>query len=204
MNIRELINKIDDIQLTEVTSRPVIVVDIQPAYGPTGCDRIIDDFVDFINRSNSKILYFYNGAEDSGLTEDSQQDVVYYLLDNGLEEDKLDNIVKFKDKGYGFLRDWMDNGIDDSTIIRTLRYMYQHRINDSREIPEEVFTDITDNQIEDQESMIIYVPDISISELRSFNNSVIVGGGRSECLRELQLIMNSFNIKYKEIQELIY
>jgi len=31
-----------------------------------------------------------------------------------------------------------------------------------------------------------------------------VGGGRMECLREVELLMNAFNIKYKRIDHLVY
>jgi hypothetical protein len=31
-----------------------------------------------------------------------------------------------------------------------------------------------------------------------------MGGGRDECLREVELLMNAFNIKYKRIDSLVY
>lgn len=31
-----------------------------------------------------------------------------------------------------------------------------------------------------------------------------MGGARDECLREVELLMNAFNIKYKEIGNFIY
>jgi hypothetical protein len=45
---------------------------------------------------------------------------------------------------------------------------------------------------------------ISVGQLRKFNGAYIMGGGRDECLREVELLMNAFNIKYKRIDSLVY
>ena len=44
----------------------------------------------------------------------------------------------------------------------------------------------------------------SVAQLKRFNGAYIVGGGRNECLREIELLMNAFNIKYKRIDSLVY
>jgi len=44
----------------------------------------------------------------------------------------------------------------------------------------------------------------SVAQLKRFNGSYIVGGARDQCLREVELLMNAFNIKYKRIDSLIY
>ena len=45
---------------------------------------------------------------------------------------------------------------------------------------------------------------VSISQLKRFANSYIMGGARNECLKEIEILMNAFNISYKEIDSLIY
>ena len=45
---------------------------------------------------------------------------------------------------------------------------------------------------------------VSVGQLRKFNGAYIMGGGRNECLREVELLMNAFNIKYKRIDSLVY
>ena len=45
---------------------------------------------------------------------------------------------------------------------------------------------------------------ISVAQLKRFSGAYIVGGGRNECLREVELLMNAFNIKYKRIDSLVY
>ena len=44
----------------------------------------------------------------------------------------------------------------------------------------------------------------SIAQLRRFNGAYLVGGGRNECLQEVELLMSAFNVKYKRIDRLVY
>jgi len=50
----------------------------------------------------------------------------------------------------------------------------------------------------------INIPDIPINKLRKFSGSYIVGGGKNECLKEVQIFMSVFNIRAKEVREFIY
>jgi hypothetical protein len=186
--------------LFETGNRPVIVVDVQPAYS-NACNHIVEPLVEFLNGHNGKILYFING-DDSGLSDDNQYTVMEYLSEYGLDSDKMHQI-QWHDKGYGWLRAWMDSGVQDSTIIRTLRYMYMHRINDSRDLDEEVFNQLVQGEYEYDSDPLIVAP-FEISLLKKYNNCYICGGGRNECLKEVQLMMNAFNIRYTMIQSLIY
>ena len=104
----------------------------------------------------------------------------------------------------------MDYGVDHAAIIRTIREMYQQKVTDSRElfdgedsedyieqmgklgIPEEVLSDA------------ISVEWTSVAQLKRFSGCYIMGGGKNECLKEVQLLMNAFNIKYREVEEFIY
>ena len=56
----------------------------------------------------------------------------------------------------------------------------------------------------DDREMNIYLPDISIADLKTLSGSLLGGGGQHECLKEMQLLMNAFNIKYKLVQDWIY
>jgi hypothetical protein len=44
----------------------------------------------------------------------------------------------------------------------------------------------------------------SVAQLKRFQGAYIMGGGRNECLREVELLMNAFNIGYKRIDRLVY
>ena len=45
---------------------------------------------------------------------------------------------------------------------------------------------------------------LSIGLLKQFNGCYLVGGHEEECLAEVTLLMNAFNIKYTMIKQFIY
>jgi hypothetical protein len=114
------------------------------------------------------------------------------------------------DKGYGYLRSWMDHGIEPSIIIATIREMYSQKVSDTRELQFPAFNRRTTTQsliqgaIEEMEDDPMSVGWTSIAQLKRFSGAYLVGGGREECLREVELLMNAFNIKYKRIDSLVY
>lgn len=188
--------------LTEATRKNVIVCDIQPLY-----EKYIPfktyEFADFLNGSRGNILYFFNGPETIA-SDDSKEEISYWLVENGLDESRLDDIT-WKDKGYAFFRSWMDLGVSDADMIKAIRYMGNKKVYDSRDIETEEWLELFEGRYEDiitDDS--IYFPDISVSELRKWSGSLICGGGKNECLKEVQLLMSAFNIKAKEIRRFIY
>ena len=121
--------------------------------------------------------------------------------------------VTFDDKGYGYFRTYMDNGVTDAKIIKLIRYMYLQKVSDSRELfggedsenYEPQFKKFMGNDFHDWMLFDpLYIKWTSVARLKKFSGSYIYGGGRHECLKEVQLLMNAFNIKYKEIKSLIY
>lgn len=99
----------------------------------------------------------------------------------------------------------MDNGIDEATIQKVVRYMVMNRIDDSRDIPEEILNNFLGGSNHQLESDPIYIPDfITISNLRKWKGSYLVGGGAYECLKEMQILLNTFNISYTLVKEFIY
>jgi hypothetical protein len=200
--------------IQEGLSHPIIVVDVQPEYANYGNNRKkCDQIIQFVNKQTGPVLMFVN-AEGSGVSSDSLQDIKQYWEETiGYTEDENEeyqsninwNRFEIVDKGYGHFRSWMDNGISEGSIIKVIREMYQQRINDSRDFDEGVLQTILDNEYEDwMEGDALFVNWTSIKQLRKFNGAYIVGGGRMECLREVELLMNAFNIKYKRIDSLVY
>jgi hypothetical protein len=211
-------------QLDEGRNTSVIVVDVQPEYsGILDGDEnpVFEQIIRFVNNQTGPVLMFVN-AEDQGMTGDTVQDVKLYWEDTIRGED-VDpetnphpinwNRFQIVDKGYGYLRSWIDNNISARTIIKTIRLMYQNRVNDSRELfgGEESddyavnFQQFIGDEFEpwmlDDPISINWT---SIAQLKRFSGSYIVGGGRNECLREVELLMSVFNIKYKRIDSLVY
>ena len=182
-------------------------MDVQPAYD----NSLLPEIIEFVASSNAPVLKFVN-AEESGIEEDTIDDIKYFWEESYEEEIDWDRF-QIVDKGYGHFRAWMDNGIDPSIIIKMIRYMYQVRENDSRDL----FGGEDDDEYEDKmqefvgdeyEDWMLGDPILinwtSVSQLKEFNGAYIVGGGRNECLREVELLMNAFNIKYKRIDHLVY
>jgi hypothetical protein len=204
MRINELVN------LTENRSHSCIVVDVQPEY----CKRVSNiclKIIDFVNKQTGPILMFVN-AEHQGLTYDKISTIKEYWEDNGFNPNNW-NRVEIVDKGYGYFRSWMDSGIEPNVIIKIIREMYRQRVTDSRDLFQKGY----DDSYEDLMTQLIggepthtqlYDPIIvewtSIAQLKRFSGSYIFGGGRNECLREVELLMNAFNVKYKRIDSLVY
>lgn len=187
--------------LNEVRSRNVISVDIQPEY-KKWISFSISEYTEFLNKQKN-VLYLYNGPDTIGST-DSKSEITMWLLDYGLDESKLDDFY-WIDKGYGYLRGWMDQGIDKSTIKKSLRYMLRRGETDSRGIPREEWIEKFP-ELEDvhQEDMITLPPEIDIGFLKKWKGSFIVGGRENECFEEVMTLLSTFNIKVIPVRRFIY
>jgi hypothetical protein len=207
-------------EIIESRSTPVIVVDVQPEYsGMNDGDEsaVFPQIINFVNQQTGPVLMFVN-AEDQGLTGDSVQGIKLYWEDtvrelSGDEENTAPiNWSRFTivDKGYGYFRSWMDYGIEPSIIIATIRELYAQKKTDSGELQFPPFNQRTTQQslimgaIEEMADDPLSVEWTSVAQLKRFSGAYIVGGGRNECLREVELLMNAFNIKYKRIDSLVY
>jgi len=219
MRIREIIS--------EGLNHPVIVVDVQPAYAHSN-ERRCADIIKFVNKQTGPVLMFVN-AEDTGMSDDPIGSVSQYW-DNTIcpEEDMIyddeigeyipnadcDNInwhrFTIVDKGYGYFRSWMSSGVDEHIIIATIRELYSQKVNDTRELnfpePDQrtAQQNLIASTVEEMGNDPLTTEWTSVAQLKKFSGAYIVGGGRNECLREVELLMNAFNIKYRRIDSLVY
>lgn len=184
---------------------PLIVVDVQPAYESWIVRKFPPTYLaEFMNRHNGPILMFVN-AEQEGMTEDTKNSIYYWWIDNGMDPDvwKRSNFTYY-DKGFGYMRSWMDNGVPPKEIIKAIRYMFQERAWDSRDIDPKTWNRLLvpywDDWMEDDPLIVNWV---GIDLLRR-HSGYICGGARNECLREVTLMMNAFNIKYKMLERFVY
>lgn len=202
--------------ITEGRNHPVICVDVQPEYCGDNpkCEKIIN-FVAI--RQTGPVLMFVN-AEDMGQTGDTVAGVREYWentvreITNNYDNEQPVNWRRFQivDKGYGYFRSWMDSGIDPAVIIAAVRELYLQKKSDSRELTFPPFNQRTTLQslimgaMEELGDDPLIVNWTSVAQLKRFSGAYIVGGGRNECLREVELLMNAFNIRYKRIDSLVY
>ena len=193
--------------ITEARGNSLILVDFQPAYqqgtDDYGYVTAIEQAISYINKKQPDVTAFFNG-EDVGI-EDTKEEVMWHYIEHGLNED-LTHLFTFKEKSYAWLRQWMDEGVDHAMIIKVIRYLVMNDLNDSREVEDEAWLKLVGEDFEyyDDREMNIYLPDINIATLKTLSGSLLGGGGKHECLHEMQLLMNAFNIKYKLVQDWIY
>lgn len=192
--------------ITEKRKNNVIVVDIQPIY-KSGIHFDMGKFTDFLMEQGN-ILYYFNGPDTVG--GDSKKEIINWLYEESDYNDDLYNKLNSKqtlwyDKGYGFFRGWMDNGASDRFIKKAIRFMMSKKENDSRDIEPEVWEEKFPKDWKDAyEVDMIYLPDIPINTLKKWSGSYLVGGGKNECLLEIQILMSTFNIKHKDVRQFIY
>jgi hypothetical protein len=158
----------------------------------------------FLNKRKGKILAFFNGP-DLGM-DDSDQ-VMNYFIDNGLDEE-LASRIDFRAKTYAFFRPWMDSGMDRAHLKRAIRYMILKGKNDSRDIETDEWRELFGNEYTVVEKIIdsdsIFLPDVSLAELKQYSGCYLCGGAKDECLSEFRLILEAANIKYKLVRDFIY
>jgi hypothetical protein len=191
--------------LSESLSTNVLAVDIQPGYEKHMGTKYISQVIDFLNSRTGPIYFLFNG---DGYTDDDEASVVNFLIENELKEEVLAEI-DFVEKYYGFLRNWMDAEVPDRLIIKVIREMALKRLHTSEDL--DLKDVLTDEELEeltshvDFQSTPINMPDfIALSLLKKMSPFYMIGGAKNECLREIELICNAFNIKFKRVDNLVY
>lgn len=189
--------------LAEGSTTPIIVVDIQPAYEPH-INIDVHSLAEMLNQHQGKILMLVN-ADREGLTQDTADSIGEWWLDAGLNPQLWRNHrMTYYDKGYGYMRAWMDAGISPAAIIRIIRVMFQQRKYDSRDLDPDLLVQTVGDEWEDwMKDDPLIVNWIGIDLLRE-HQGYICGGSRNECLREVTLMMNAFNLKYKIMERFVY
>lgn len=214
------------LKLDEGLNYPCIVVDVQPEYCNdiprrfVSFSSVCEKIIKFVTKQTGPVLMFVN-AETSGFSTDTIQEIKafwedtigyngendedYYSYDSPINWNRFEIV----DKGYGHFRTWMDNEIQENIIIATIRELYQQKkySTEDLEFDEKNLTPMQvkiKETIEDMNGDHIYINWTSVSQLKRFSGAYIMGGGRNECLREVELLMNAFNIKYKRIDSLVY
>lgn len=187
----------------EATNQKLIVVDVQPTYrGYISFD--IWKFLEYV-QSFKQVLYIHNGRDTSN---DDRQDVKNWLIEEADYDDDFINHMDswdWQEKEFGFLRPWMDNGASDDFIVKALRFMEKNRKTDSRDIEPEVWAKKFPKDWNDAfEVDPLYPPDIDLRLLKKYNNATIIGGGKNECLKEMELYMQANKIKTKRNNKFTY
>lgn len=195
-----------------VNNTNLIIVDIQPEY-ENAFGFNLYQFTEFLNEnfeSLNSLTFLYNGADTLGMV--SEGDFKYWLLDNGVGEEVLDQ-SDFYDKGYAFFRYCMDEGIEDDDTVALVRFMIKHNIHDSRNFNDKLWNLFLQENNIDQSNVkdllefaddAIHIPDL-IDYLKKFNgNIVLCGGGINECLKEVEIALMAMNKQYRVLTKYTY
>lgn len=210
--------------ITEGASVNLLIVDVQPEYN-NWCSNILPGVQQLIEKCKARVVIVYNdfgGGDEMFDVQNylggvSEEDMYGNYNDETDEYDEPEQTVlqqklqqaTYYQKEFGFLRPFMDQAISDAVIIEVLREMYQRKVTDSRSMELDSMSERVQHEIDragigwDDEG--IYLQDwLPITMLKQLSPFYMVGGGRNECLREIELICNAFNIRYTRINSLIY
>ena len=178
----------------------LIIVDIQPAYINYMNNINLPNLLQYCSEFEN-VLWFFNG-QSLGYDDNIEQWLNYEL--DFWETDK----INFYEKEYGYFRNLIDNDYDDETIVNIVKYMVDHKINDSRDLTDQ---DLKNLNITDDEHLIeilsdegIWLNENILNELEKFNPCTLIGGGKNECLKEIEIYCQVAEIEYQLNQKFIY
>lgn len=198
MRLRELLAE-------SILTRPLVVVDVQPAY--SNAFNFEEELADLINKRSGETLMYVN-ADGTGTTEDTIPDIQYWWMENGMDEEVIGDL-EWLDKGYGYIRAPMDSGeVQDGEIIKVIREMYRQKANDSRELfdgdEEQMIEAFGEENLWWINEDAISVGWLAMDQLKRMSPFYVCGGGQDECLKEVLLMCNALNIKYKVVSRFVY
>lgn len=184
----------------------LVIVDVQSFY-EQGFEHLTSKYIEKIENSTVPVIYYYVGE----LVNETKGDVIMFLLKNGLSEDICDKI-RFVEKDYGFYRPFMDQNISSETIVHIVKKMQQDGYQDLRDILDNGYSGILDwypslsqktnsSEITKLDVLFssgetIFLPGLNDRVFKSFpENSKLelIGGGRWECLEEINIHLKSQN-----------
>ena len=196
----------------------LVVVDVQPFY-EHGFEHMTPNYIEKLEQTEKPIIYFFVGPE---LSNESKEDVIMFLLKNGLSEDKCATI-RFVEKDYGFYRPFMDSNVSSDFIMHIVKEMKKDNLYDLRNLKDEGFESIEEwkpsltNQVSKNDLLkaevlfqggdTIYLPHFSDKLFKSFDDNSkleIIGGGRWECLEEIAIHLRSLNLNVEVNESLSF
>jgi hypothetical protein len=189
----------------------LVVVDIQPEYQKFFGFSVYN-FIKWVNNTQFKSIHWFFNGPDLGYG--SEMELQNWLTDVcGLEQDKLYDI-NFYDKGYAFFRSCIDRHISDKEIIHLIRFMLAKGVDDSRDMDKDFWDDFEKQynyfqssirRLLDKADDLVNIPELlGYIKNRISGNSLLVGGAKTECLKEVELCFRILGKTYKKEPKWIY
>lgn len=210
MNYKKIIKEIwNDI----TTTKSLIIVDVQPEYEKY-ISFSIEGLCEFINEKIEEgynVGILFNGEDTLGMI--SKNDLIYFYLENGLNEEYIDDI-KWYDKGFAFFRYCIDIGVSDDDIVKLIKFMNSNDIYDSRYITDSELWNEFEEEYDNKElrELLEFADDnITLPELMDWlkenygsDKIFICGGGVNECLKEVEIALLALDKKFEILKKWSY
>jgi hypothetical protein len=186
--------------------KSVVCVDIQEEY-LRGIEREFDlrKWVNWINGVDEIVYFVWNGPEVGGPNEFEYRE---WLEGIGVELGVIGD-AEFIEKEYGFFRICIDYGMEED-VLHILRYMIGKGLHTTQDMVEEDWDELEEGgSIRSREYFergeVFYVPEELIRDLKLVEESILLcGGGRSECLREVELVLDYLGKEWDRSDEWTY
>lgn len=181
---------------------PLAVIDVQPGYNDHISRGLKSSLVAEIRARLNAGLPVFIVYNDEDMTGDTRTSVYCFWYDEGLTEEELDQ-CQFIEKQFAELRGWMDEGVDEDEIVAAVKLMRSRGVYDSRQLDEDDLAEVSQEGFGTQNPLFIsqYLEASALFGVRKLD---ICGGGRNECLREVELWMDSLGTNYNRLDHLCY
>lgn len=184
---------------------PVCVVDVQPGYD-NWCAFLAPRLMTALNSTTAPVVALYVG---DGILNDCEADIQTYWLMHGASEELVAR-TRFIEKGYGFFRGWMDMGIGDEELVEVVSYMRSQGLTTSDDLDDALLEVALSepNQFDIRRMMAttIYLPPY-LEDNRTLLSSrewATCGGGTDQCLKEVELWMQTKGLFFERANHLTY
>jgi len=182
--------------------RPLLVIDFQPAYAKC--------FGSWMTREVLALMRGMSPAEpivvvsvNEELSGDDATSIQEFWIEQGMDEE-LRERVTFLEKPYAFFRSWMDQGVEDHEIVAVAQKLRQTGIGDSHELDSEVLAELSQAGADLGHDALFLPWEMERNPCYQRPAWNICGGGRDECLKEVELWLQSCSIEAHRIEHLIY
>jgi hypothetical protein len=180
----------------------LVVVDVQPCYRDSVASNMLRALVAEIQgrlAAGGTVWMLYNNEELSG---DRIEFIHEFWLGNGLTEDDIES-CRWVEKTYAFLRGWMDCGVASDEIVGALKELHRLRVGDSRDL-DETFLQGLSPEGAHLGNPLFDSPELQDSGLGLLQQVETCGGGRDECLAEVELWLSSRGVCAERLHHLTY
>ena len=199
MRLRSIIE--DKYNMVTALGPQLVIVDVQEIFPSSS--SVLNDILKYA-RGFDEIIYVYDVMSKE---EHSKKfDMFRQLKDSG----HLRARMVVHEKEFGFIRDLIDSDYHTEQQTRDIvAFMLKHSLHDMRDagkLPSwQKYAEEKDLEDYDPEDYLAYLPDYIYDLLPKVKAGAhLVGGGRNECLKEIEIVLTAAGKRPKVIEHLTY